>query len=178
VNPLDGSPGPPPVGPLHGVVGLGAERPVAISDVVGAPVLFDLGGGLAPGSPTPGRLRHRSKRLQDIAGSLLLDSQPGGAPLPGQGPHHLPILRTEVGVGLQPAGPALLVLAQLPLPVVGLIDLLGGHCQPTRHPGSLVAAAAQPAKHARAVRAGGLLVGSQGFLGLLAVGGARASSRL
>jgi hypothetical protein len=71
----------------------------------------------------------------------------------------LPILRAEVGVGLQPALAALLVLAQLPLPVIGPVDVLGGHRQPTRHLGGLVAAAAQPAKHAGWLVAGGWLVG-------------------
>ena len=76
-----------------------------------------------------------------------------------------------MGVGLQPAVAALLVLAQLPLAVMGPVGLLGGHRQPTRHPGGLVAAAAQPAKHAGGLATGGLLVGGQGLLGLLAVGG-------
>jgi hypothetical protein len=75
-----------------------------------------------------------------------------------------------VGVGLQPAVAALLVLAQLSLAIVGPVDLLGGHRQPTRHPGRLVIAAAQPAKHAGRLVTGGLLVGGQDFLGLLAVG--------
>ncbi len=171
LDPLDGRAGPLPVGPLGWVVGLGAEGPVGIGDLVGAPVVLDLGGGLAPGPPAPGRLRHGPERLQDIAGPVGFDGQAGGAPLPGQGPHHLPILGAEVGVGLQPAVAALLVLAQLPLPVMGPVGLLGGHRQPTRHPGRLVAAAAQPAKHARGLAAGGLLVGGQGCLGLLAVGG-------
>ena len=76
-----------------------------------------------------------------------------------------------MGVGLQPAVAALLVLAQLPLPVMGPVGLLGGHRQPTRHLGRLVAAAAQPAKHAGRLATGGLLVGGQGLLGVLAVGG-------
>jgi hypothetical protein len=75
-----------------------------------------------------------------------------------------------MGVGFQPPLAALLVLAQLPLPVVGPVDLLGGHRQSARYAGRLVAAAAQPAKHARGVTAGGLLVGGQGLLGVLAVG--------
>src|SRR5829696_8433582 len=78
----------------------------------------------------------------------------------------------EVGVGLQPALAALLVLAQLPLVVVGPVDLLGGHRQPTRHPGRRGAAVAtQEAKHAGRLTNGGLLVGGQGFLGVLAVVG-------
>ena len=171
LDPLDGRADPLPVGPLGWVVGLGAEGPVGVSDVVGVPVLVDLGGGLAPGPPAPGRLGHRAQRLQDIAGAVGFDGQAGGAPLPGQGPHDLPIGGAEVGVGFQPALAALLVLAQLPLPVMSPVGLLGRHRQPTRHVAGLVAAAAQPAKHARRRVIGGLLVGGQGLLGLLAVGG-------
>jgi hypothetical protein len=158
---------PPPVSPLGRPVGLGAKGPVWIGDVVAAPVVLDLGGGLSPGPPSPGRLGNWPHRLQGIRGAILLDGYSGGAPLPGQGTHHLPILRAEVGVGLQPAGAAVLVLAQLPLPVRGPVDLLGGH----RHPARLVVAAAQPAKHAGRLATGGRLVGGQGLLGLLAIGG-------
>jgi hypothetical protein len=73
VDPLDGGAGPLPGSPLGWIVDLGAEGPVRISDVVAAPVLFDFGGGLAPGPPAPGRLRHRPERLQDIARAVLLD---------------------------------------------------------------------------------------------------------
>jgi hypothetical protein len=83
----------------------------------------------------------------------------------------LPILGAEVGVGLQPAGAALLVLAQLPFPVMSAVGLLGGHRQRTRQLGRLVVAAPQPAKHARGLAATGRLMGGQGFLGVLAVGG-------
>jgi hypothetical protein len=69
-----------------------------------------------------------------------------------------------MGVGLQPAVAALLMLAQPPLPVVRPVDLLGGHREPTRHPTSLVAAPAQPAKHARGLAAARLLGGGQGLL--------------
>jgi hypothetical protein len=75
-----------------------------------------------------------------------------------------------VGVGFQPAVADVLVLAQLPLPVVSSVGLLGGHRQPTRHATRLVAAA-QEAKHPGGLLTGGLLVGGQGPLGLLAVGG-------
>ena len=100
---VDGRPGSLPVGPLCSVGRLRAEGPHRIGDAVGVPVLLDLGGGLSPGPPTPGRLGHRPQRLQDIAGTVGFDRHAGGATLPGQGPHHLPILRAEVGVGLQPA---------------------------------------------------------------------------
>jgi hypothetical protein len=75
-----------------------------------------------------------------------------------------------MGVGLQPTVAALLMLAQLPLPIMGPVGLLGGHRQPTRHPGGLLVAATQPAKHAGALPAGGM-VGGQDLLSLLAVGG-------
>jgi hypothetical protein len=172
VKPLDGAAGPLAVGSLGRVMGLEAKGPVRVGDLVGVPVLLDLGGGLAPGPPAPGRRRHRTEGLQDIAGPILLDGEPGGARLPGQGPHQLPILGAEVGVGLQPALAPLLVLAQLPLSVMGPVGLLGGHRQATRHPGRLVAAVATPpAKHAGRLATAGLLVGGQGLLGLLAVGG-------
>jgi hypothetical protein len=64
-----------------------------------------------------------------------------------------------VGVGLQPAVADLLVLAQLPLPIMRSIGLLGGHRQTTRHPDRLVGAASQPAKHARGLTIDGLLMG-------------------
>jgi hypothetical protein len=83
VDPLDGRAGSLPVGPLGGVVGLGAESPVGVGDLVGVPVVLDLGGRLAPGSPAPGRRRHWAQGLQGIARTLLLDSQSGGASLPG-----------------------------------------------------------------------------------------------
>src|SRR5215207_2077073 len=100
LNPLDGRASPLSIGPLGGVTGLGAQGPLAVDDLVGAPVVLDLGGGLAPGPPTPGRLGHRPQRLQDITGPVSFDRHAGGAPLPGQGPHHLPILGAEMGVGL------------------------------------------------------------------------------
>jgi hypothetical protein len=75
-----------------------------------------------------------------------------------------------VGVGLQPAVAALLVLAQLSLPIVGAVGLLGGQREPTWYPGRLVAAT-QTAKHAGGLVGAGLLVGGQSLLGLLAVGG-------
>ena len=76
-----------------------------------------------------------------------------------------------MGVRFQPAIPALLVLAKLPLAVVGPVGLLGGKRQPARRSGRLVAAAAPPAKHAGRPAVGGLLVGGQDFLRLLAVSG-------
>jgi hypothetical protein len=75
-----------------------------------------------------------------------------------------------VGVGFQPAVAALLVLAQLPLLVVGPVGLLGGHRQPAWHLSGRVAAAAQPAKHPGRLASAWLLVGGQDLLGLPAVG--------
>ena len=100
LDPLDGRADPLPSGPLAWVVGLGAQGSIRVGDLVGTPVVFDLGGGLPPGPPTPGRPGHRTQGLQDIAGPLLLDGQAGGALLPGQDPQHLPILGAEVGVAL------------------------------------------------------------------------------
>ena len=73
VDPLDGRAGPLAVGPLGWVVGLGAKGSVRISDVVAAPVLLDVGRGLPPGPPAPGRLGHRPEGLADIGRSVLLD---------------------------------------------------------------------------------------------------------
>jgi hypothetical protein len=41
----DGGAGPLPVGPLGGVMGLGAEGLLGVGDLVGVSVVFDLGGG-------------------------------------------------------------------------------------------------------------------------------------
>ena len=59
------------------IAGLRAEGPVRVGDAVGVSVVLDFRGGLAPGPPAPGRLWHRSERLQDIAGTVGLDGQPG-----------------------------------------------------------------------------------------------------
>jgi hypothetical protein len=170
LDPVDGRAGSLSVGPLARVLGLLAQSAVGVGDLVAAPVLLDLGRSVAPGPPAPGRLRHRTQGLQDIAGPVSFDGHAGGAALPGQGRHDVPVGGAEVGVGFQPAAAVLLVLAQLPLPVIGPVGLLGRDRQPTLHPGGLVAAA-QPAKHPGRLTAGGLLEGGQGGLGLLAVGG-------
>jgi hypothetical protein len=54
VEALDGRTSPLAVGPLSRAGRLGAEGPLGISDLVGAPVQLDLGGGLAPSPPAPG----------------------------------------------------------------------------------------------------------------------------
>ena len=138
---LDGRADPLPSGPLGSVGRLRAEGPVRIGDAVGVPVLLDFGGGLAPGPPAPGRLGNWPERLEDIARALLLSGQLSGASLPGQGPHDLPMLEAEMRVGFQPAVANVLMLAQLPLPVMGPVELLGRHRQPTRYSGQLVVAA-------------------------------------
>jgi hypothetical protein len=142
LDPFDGRAGSLSVGPLRGVAGLRAEGPVRVGDLVGAPVLLDLGGGLAPGPPAPGRLGHWAEGVQDIAGAVGFGGQAGGAPLPGQSPYYVLVLGAEVGVGFQLPVAALLVLAQLPLPVLSSVGLLGGHRQPTRQLGRLVVAPA------------------------------------
>jgi hypothetical protein len=165
-DPLDRGARPLPVGPLSRVARLGTEGPVRIRDLVAAPLLLDLGRGLAPGPPTPGRPRHRAQRLQDIAGPVGLNRHAGGAPLPGQGPHHLPVGRTKMSVGLQPA--------DAPAAGAGAASARdrgpgwpAGWPPPTHPaPGRLIAAA-QPAKHPGRLAAEGLLVGGQGLLGLL-----------
>ena len=110
LEPLDGRAGALPVGPLREVVGLSAQGPVRIGDVVAAPVVLDLGGGVAPGPSAPGRRRYRAEGLQDITRPVGFDGQAGGPPLPGQGPHHLPILGAKMRIGLQPTVATLLVL--------------------------------------------------------------------
>jgi hypothetical protein len=82
---LDGGTSSLAVGPLAWAVGLEAKGPLRVGDLVGAPVVLDLGSGVAPGPLAPGRLSHRPERLQDTAGAVGFDRQAGGAPLPGQG---------------------------------------------------------------------------------------------
>jgi hypothetical protein len=86
VHPRDGGAGPLSIGPLLRVMGLGAEGLLGVGDLVGVPVLLDLGRGLAPGPPTPGRPRRRPQGLQDIRGPVGLNGYSCGPPLPGQGP--------------------------------------------------------------------------------------------
>jgi hypothetical protein len=73
LDPLHGRAGSLVVGPLGGVVGLGAEGPIWVGDLVAAPVVLDLGGGLAPSPPTPSRFGNWPEGRQDIAGTLLFD---------------------------------------------------------------------------------------------------------
>ena len=73
LNACDGRADPLPVNPLGRVTWVGAEGPLGVGDLVGAPVLFDLGGGVAPGSPTPGRFGNWAKDLEEIACAVGLD---------------------------------------------------------------------------------------------------------
>jgi hypothetical protein len=57
---------------------------------------------------------------------VVLQRHATGAALPGQLAGDLAVGKAEVGVGLQPAGAAVLVLAELPLQVGGPVGLLGG----------------------------------------------------
>ena len=54
---------------------------------------------------------------------------------------------------------------------MGSVGLLSGHRKPTRHLSRLVVAAPEPAKHAARLATGGRLVGGQGVLGVMAMGG-------
>jgi hypothetical protein len=73
LDPPDGGVDLLPVGPLGRIIGLGAEGPLRVGDVVGASVLLDLGRGLAPGPSASGRRWHRAQGLQDAIRPLLLD---------------------------------------------------------------------------------------------------------
>ena len=98
----------------------------------------------------------------------MLGGQAGGAALPGQLADDLAVGGAEVGVGLQPAGPALLMLAQPQLGVGGPVGLLAGHQR--RGPDRPRPAPARPAqaKHPPAlvllIVGGGELL--QGLVGL------------
>jgi hypothetical protein len=141
VNPLDGRADPMPDGPLGWVVGLGAKGPVRVGDLVAAPVVlrFRRPRGARPVGPgstrelAPGPPAHSSGGQLRSPGRWRAAARPGPAPPADTG--------DRGGVGLQPALAALLVLTQLSLPVMGPVELLSSHCQPTRHLGRLVAAA-------------------------------------
>ena len=76
VDSFDGGAGPLSVGPLDGVARVGAEGPLQIGDLVGAPVVLDRGRGLAPGPLAPGGLRYRAQGVQDITRPVGLDRVP------------------------------------------------------------------------------------------------------
>src|SRR5829696_9406315 len=108
---LGGGAGVLPGSPLGGLRWRRTQRLVGVGDPVGVAVALDRGRGLSPGPPAPGRLGHRAELLAEVAGLVILGGQAGGSALPGQLPHDLSVGGAQVGVGLQPAGPALLVLA-------------------------------------------------------------------
>ena len=72
-------------------------------------------------------LGDRAELAAQVARLLLLGGQAGGAALPGQLADDLAVGGAEVGVGLQPASPALLMLAQREFGVGGAVGLLAGH---------------------------------------------------
>jgi hypothetical protein len=116
-----------PGGPLGWVAGCWAEGPVGLNDLVAVAVVDDGRGGLAPGPPASGRSRYRPELLAQVAGGLMLGGQAGGAALPGQLANDLAVGGAQVGIGLQPAGPVLLVPAQGQLGLGGPVGLLAGH---------------------------------------------------
>jgi hypothetical protein len=113
-----------PGGTLGGPARHSAEGLLGVGEVVGAAVVLDGGGGLPPDSPAPGALRDRAELAAQVARLLVLGGHGGGATLPGQRADDVAVGGAEVGVGLQPASPALLVLAQPQLDVGGAVGLL------------------------------------------------------
>jgi hypothetical protein len=109
----------------------------------------------------------------------MLGGQAGGAALPGQLANDLAVGGAEMGIGLHPAGPALLMPPQGELGLGGPVGLLAGH----RHrpgPGPAWSGWTPEAKHLGAlpvrVVVGGELL--QGLAGLGPTGAGRASSRV
>jgi DNA-binding MarR family transcriptional regulator len=96
---LDDRPGPLAVGPLGSVAGLRAEGPHRVGDAVGVPVLFDFGGGVAPGLPASRRRWHRPQRLQNIAGAILLD--PESAAFRASAPVHRALVLALLDLGIE-----------------------------------------------------------------------------
>ena len=127
LDPGDGLAGVLPGGPLGGLARHRAQRLVGVGDLVGAAVVLDGGGGLSPGPPPPGALGDRAELAAQVAGRLVLGGQAAGPALPGQLADDLAVGGAEVGVGLQPASPALLMLAQGEFGVGGAVGLLAGH---------------------------------------------------
>jgi hypothetical protein len=138
--------------------------------LVGAPAVLDLGRRVAPGPLAPGRVRHGPSASRTEPGRSASIARPVARRRQARVRTTCRYCRPR-GIGFQPAVAALLVLAQLPLPIMGPVDLLGGHRQSTRYAGRVVIAAAQPAKHAGRLVTGGLLIGGQRLLGLLAMRG-------
>src|SRR5512132_996305 len=106
---LGGTAGLVPGGPLGRRARHRTERLVGVADPIGAAVVLDGGSGLPPRPPAPGGHWYRPELLVEVAGWVVFGGQAGGAALPGQLPHDLAVGGAQMGVGLQPAGPALLV---------------------------------------------------------------------
>src|SRR5829696_835963 len=126
LDPGDGLAGVLPSDPLGGLGRYSAEGLLGVGDLEGAAVVLDGGGGLSPDSPPPGAVGDRTELTAEVAGLLVLGGHGGGAALPGQLADDLAVGEAEVGVGLQPAGPALLVLAHREFDVGGPVGLLAG----------------------------------------------------
>jgi hypothetical protein len=77
VDPLDGGADALPLRPLGGVARDGAKRPLGVADPPGGAVLLDLGGGLPPRPPPPGRFGHAAEGLTQVAGPVLVDRLAG-----------------------------------------------------------------------------------------------------
>src|SRR5215207_3381548 len=126
LDPGDGLAGVLPSDPLGGLGRYSAEGLLGVGDLEGAAVVLDGAGGLSPDSTPPGAVGDRTELTAEVARLLLLGGHGGGATLPGQLADDLAVGGAEVGVGLQPARPALLVLAQPELDVGGPVGLLAG----------------------------------------------------
>jgi hypothetical protein len=113
---LGGGAGLVPGGSLGRLARYRAERLLGVADPIGAAVVLDGGRGLPPRPAGSGGVRDRAEFLAEVAGWGVLGGQTGGAALPGQLPHDVAVDGAEVGVGLQPPGPALLGAAAGPGP--------------------------------------------------------------
>src|SRR5215216_6032149 len=172
-DPLGRLPSLLPGGPLGWLARHRAQRLVGVGELVGAAVVLDGGRGLPPGPPAPGRLWDGSEFVAQVAGLVVLGGQAAGSALPGQLPDDLLVGGAEVGIRLQPAGPALLMPTQLEFGVSGAVCLLAGHRHhPTGSAGPLFSP--QQANHPPAlVRLGRLSDGEllEEVIGLGSAGG-------
>src|SRR5918995_4166401 len=97
---LGGGAGLVPGGPLDRLARHRAERLVGVADPIGAAVVLDGGGRLPPGPAASGGRWHGPEFLTEVAGRVVLGGQAGGAPLPGELPHHLAAGGAEMGPDL------------------------------------------------------------------------------
>jgi hypothetical protein len=158
LDPLGGGAGLLPGGPLGSLAWHRAERLLGVAEVVAVAIILDGGGRLPPRPPSPGALGHRAELLAEVAGWVVLGDQAGDAALPSQLPYDSAVGGTEVGVRLQPPGPALLVPSQRQLGLGGSVGLPAGHHH--RAPSGIGRPA--QAKHPRALPLG--VVGPGGEL--------------